>query len=154
MYTNSECLPNFFTDTLLRRQFSEETTLWVGCFILFAPSPPRGKRRPLYSTLTLERRNMASSHCNLVLEQSRRKYPSRYLTDNDNTMVVLIPLFGIFQTHLSEYTALTHALVNHTTRKGGAYVRKWGGELPPMAQKFLEHYAVLNDIDELQQTCM
>ena len=62
--------------------------------------------------------------------------------------------YSVFQTRLSEYTALTHALVNFTTRKEGAYMRKWSGELSPMAQKFLEHYAVLNDINSLQQTCM
>ena len=69
-------------------------------------------------------------------------------------VVVFIHLFGIFQTRLSEYTALTHALVNYSTRKEGVYIRKWSGELPSMAQKFLKHYAVLNNVDELQQTCM
>ena len=67
---------------------------------------------------------------------------------------MLIPLFKIFQGRLSQYTALTHALVNFSTREEGAYVRKWSGELPPMVQKLLEHYTVLNDIDALQQTCM
>ena len=62
--------------------------------------------------------------------------------------------FGIIQIHLLEYAALTHAVVNYNTRKDGTYVRKWSGELLPMAEKLLELHAVLNDVDSLQQTCM
>ena len=53
-----------------------------------------------------------------------------------------------------DYTALTHWLVSYCAKKDGRYVRRWSGELPPMAEKLLEHHALLNNIDALQQTYM
>ena len=57
---------------------------------------------------------------------------------------------------MSDYTALTHWLVSYSAKKDGdgSYARRWSGELPPMAEKLLEHHALLNNIDALQQTCM
>ena len=58
------------------------------------------------------------------------------------------------QKRLSEFTALTHALVNFTSREDGNYIRRWNGQLSPMAEKLLQHHALLNDVDALQQACM
>ena len=55
---------------------------------------------------------------------------------------------------MSDYTALTHWLVSFSAKKGDKYERRWSGELPPVAEKLLEHHALLNNIDVLQQTCM
>ena len=99
---------------------------------------------------------MATSHCSLASELKRRKFPWRY-----GTLVIIETVYGggqigfhIIQTRLSEYAALTHALVNFSTKKDGSYARKWSGELPSNMEKFLEHHAVLNDVDVVQQTCM
>ena len=58
------------------------------------------------------------------------------------------------QKRLAEFSSLTRAVVNFATREEGNYVRRWSGELPPMAEKLLVQHAMLNDIGPLQQTCM
>ena len=37
---------------------------------------------------------------------------------------------------------------------GGGYVRRWDGQLTLIAEKLLEEYASLNDIDELCRACV
>ena len=49
---------------------------------------------------------------------------------------------------------LASAMVNVSAQESGAYVRRWNGQLTPMAEKLLEEYASLNDIDELYVACM
>ena len=146
-------LIKLYAGILPRRRSTKAMTSWVDCSILFAPFPTLERRRPLSSTLTLERLNMATSHCSLASELKRRKFPWRY-----GTLAIIYGGgqigFHIIQTHLSEYAALTRALVNFSTKKDGSYVRKWSGELPSNMEKFLEHHAVLNDVDVVQQTCM
>ena len=45
-------------------------------------------------------------------------------------------------------------MVNVSAKESGGYVRRWNGQLTPMAEKILEEYAALNDIDELYTACM
>ena len=45
-------------------------------------------------------------------------------------------------------------MVNVSAKESGGYVRRWNGQLTPMAEKLLEEYASLNDIDELYIACM
>ena len=61
---------------------------------------------------------------------------------------------SVVQKRLAEFSALTRAVVDFSTREEGNYVRRWSGELSPVAEKLLVHHAILNDIDPLQQTCM
>ena len=60
----------------------------------------------------------------------------------------------LIQARISDYTSLTHWLMSYSAKKDGSYVRRWNGKLPPMAEKLLEHHALLNSVDALQQTCM
>ena len=58
------------------------------------------------------------------------------------------------QSCLSDFAVLTCAMVNVSAKESGGYVRRWNGRLTPMAEKILEEYAALNDIDELYTACM
>ena len=57
------------------------------------------------------------------------------------------------QKRLSELSILICALVNFSAKKDGKYVKRWNGQLLQMAESLLEHHAMLNDVDELQQAC-
>ena len=57
--------------------------------------------------------------------------------------------YSHFFWHYSDSFVIIPEKMAHNT-----YAQKWNGELPPLAEKLLEHHAVLNDIDSLQQTCM
>ena len=58
------------------------------------------------------------------------------------------------QSCLLDFAVLTCAMVNVSAKESGGYVRRWNGQLTPMAEKILEEYAALNDIDELYTACM
>ncbi len=45
-------------------------------------------------------------------------------------------------------------MVNVSAKESGDYMRRWNGQLTPMAEKLLEEYASLKDIDELYTVCM
>ena len=45
-------------------------------------------------------------------------------------------------------------MVNVCAKENCGYVRRWNGQLTPMAERLLEKYAALNDIDDLYRACM
>ena len=58
------------------------------------------------------------------------------------------------QTCVWEHTMLTRALINEDSRDDGRYIRRWDGVLGPEAEKLLEHYAILNGLNQLQRACV
>ena len=128
--------------------------LSVAYSTLFAPSPMVERRKHLPFMITRERKSMALSLCGLVSEPRRRKLPLRCTTLNFIASFLDSALYILIQARLSDYAALTDFLVSFSAKKDGKFVKRWSGELLPMAEKLLEHYAVLNNIDALHQARM
>ena len=55
---------------------------------------------------------------------------------------------------LADHAQLTCAVVSTCAKEADGYVRRWNGQLTPVAGKLLELHAAANDIDSLCQACM